>query len=121
MTDWYLDDLAANIEPREDDNGVVQVRPHITIQIHCRIPVANVPKNLSIGAMVKSVSYQVGDRTQTVNPVCALLAGSSSSTSAFLCVGDGLAPHQHPSDFVVRRMTWEWFGKYVAAPAWWNV
>lgn len=111
MSIWILDDLAETVDVQEDDNGITKVRDHIVIQIHARELANSVPSRLNIRRTMSAITYQVGSMWRTNNP---------AGTGKFICVGDGLAPIEHPGDYVTRRQTWEYFGPWEDAPPEWN-
>lgn len=108
---WYLDDLAETVDVQEDDYGVTKVRDHIVIQIHCKVPADTPPSTLETRSTKSAITYQIGGKWRQNNP---------KGTGKFVCVGDGFAPMELPSDIIIRRQTWEYFGPWEAAPADWN-
>lgn len=111
MSIWILEDLTENVDIQEDDYGVTKVRDHIVIQIKSRILAMNAPRRLAIKTVKAAVSYQVGGSHRINNP---------AGTGKFICVCDGLAPVEHPLEYLDRRQTWEYFGPWVDPPAEWN-
>jgi hypothetical protein len=110
---WFLDCLTEALDLRTDANDkVVEIRQHFTVQRHAQGPVENVPALLSIGQRLTSVDYQLGGISK---------AKDATGGGKFICVEDGLSPVGHPGNMVVRRQTWEFFGKYIAAPTEWDV
>jgi hypothetical protein len=108
---WFLDDLSEQIDIKEDDSKVTKVRRHLVIQIHMYLTANMPPSTLAIMETKSAVTYHVGSISRSNNPY---------GTGKFICVADGLTPHGHPSDYIIRRQTWEYFGKWEDAPSEWN-
>lgn len=108
---WMLDDLQETVDPSEDESGITGVRNHIVIVIHEQIKAGTLPNVSDLRQVKSAISYMVGGVWKLKNP---------TGSGRFICVGDGAAPLQPISDFVIRRQTWEYFGPWEPAPAEWN-
>ena len=116
---WMCDDYNESLDIRESDAGVIQVRFHGVIQRHQTIEAADVPNNLYVGASQQAIDFYVGS-TQKAYDVTIIAGSASTSGDKWVCVGDGIKPYQHPSTLAIRTQTWEFFSKYIDAPAGWN-
>lgn len=116
---WMMDDYNEAMDLRETDAGVTQVRMHAVAQRHCQIKAEDAPDNLDVGLSQQTISFNIGPVTKTYD-VLVIGGTASTSTDRWVCVGDGLRPYQHPSDITIRTQTWEYFSKYIDAPAGWN-
>ena len=111
MSNWMLDDLQETVDVQEDETGVTQVRNHVVIQIHQQVDASTIFSTLDIMKVKAAITYNVGNIIKMNNP---------QGAGKFICVGDAIAPKEHPMSLVIRRQTWEYFGPWVAAPAEWN-
>ncbi len=109
---WTLDDLQTDMDIRDND-GTMEVRKHLTIQIHTKEPIQDTQLPFELMKSLVNLTFMVGDQARTL--------GTGSTGGRFVCVGDGIAPVELPSDFIVRRQTWEYFGRWQAAPAYWEI
>lgn len=112
MSEWMLDDLQETLDPMEDENGVVKVRKHITVVIHKKVTADVPPSSGNLGDTRSAIIYQVGGLWRTNNP---------AGTGKFKCIGFGIAPVEHPSDFVYWRETWDYIGPWTDPPPEWGV
>lgn len=109
---WILDDMAAQVDIRENEQKVTEVRDHVTLQIHQQMKGSDAPETFAMRAVSKSITWTVGGVKKTVRV--------TGANSGYICVGDGISPIAHPGDYIIRRQTWEWIGPWEKAPSEWN-
>ena len=110
---WTLDDLQTDMDLRTNADGTMELRKHLTIQIHTKEPIQDTQLPFELLKNMVNMTFMVGDQLRTIS--------TGASTGRFVCVGDGIAPVELPSNFIIRRQTWEFFGKWQPIPPYWEV